>query len=105
MILVFKRNGPHWGPPGIKYDSKGVRPEELEEALAQGWHPDFLVALGLVDARLSDQPAADHPAETQDDNSAPTRAELEQKATELKIKFDGRTSDARLAEKIAESQA
>ena len=34
------------------------------------------------------------------DESAPTRAELEQKATELGIKFDGRTSDKRLLARI-----
>lgn len=33
-------------------------------------------------------------------DSPPTRAELEQKANELNIKFDGRTTDKKLAEKI-----
>lgn len=37
-----------------------------------------------------------------DDNAAPTRAELEQKAKELGIKYDGRWSDKRLASVIAE---
>jgi len=35
-----------------------------------------------------------------EDNSAPTRTELEIKATELGIKFDGRTTDKRLLDKI-----
>jgi hypothetical protein len=35
-----------------------------------------------------------------EDNSAPTRAELETMATELNIKFDGRTTDKRLSDKI-----
>ena len=35
-----------------------------------------------------------------EDNSAPTRAELEIMATELGIKFDGRTTDKRLSDKI-----
>ena len=35
-----------------------------------------------------------------EDNSAPTRAELETMATELGIKFDGRTTDKRLSDKI-----
>ena len=34
------------------------------------------------------------------DNSPPTRAELEQKATELGIKIDGRWSDRRLLAEI-----
>lgn len=36
-------------------------------------------------------------------NAPPTRAELEQKANELGIKFDGRTTDKKLAAKIAEA--
>jgi len=38
-----------------------------------------------------------------EDNSPPTRAELEAKATELGLKFDGRTSDAKLGKMIADS--
>ena len=34
------------------------------------------------------------------DNAKPTRAELEQKATELGLKFDGRTSDRKLSDAI-----
>lgn len=37
------------------------------------------------------------------ENSEPTRAELETKATELGLKFDGRTTDAKLGKMIAES--
>ena len=36
------------------------------------------------------------------DNAPPTRAELEQKAADLGIKYDGRWSDKRLASVIAE---
>jgi hypothetical protein len=35
-----------------------------------------------------------------DDNAAPTRAELEAKATELGIRFDGRTKDKKLGQLI-----
>lgn len=38
-----------------------------------------------------------------DDDAPPTRAELELKASELGIKFDGRTTDARLAQRIADA--
>jgi hypothetical protein len=38
-----------------------------------------------------------------DDNAPPTRAELEEQATLLGIKFDGRTTDKRLADRIAEA--
>jgi hypothetical protein len=36
------------------------------------------------------------------DNNEPTRAELEQKAKELGVKFDGRTSDEKLLRLINE---
>ena len=36
----------------------------------------------------------------QDDNAAPTRAELEAKANELGIRFDGRTKDKKLGQLI-----
>jgi hypothetical protein len=37
-----------------------------------------------------------------DEDAPPTRAELEQMAKELNIKFDGRTSDKKLIAAIAE---
>lgn len=43
------------------------------------------------------------PAVVPDDNAAPTRAEIEEQATLLGIKFDGRTTDKRLLERIAEA--
>jgi hypothetical protein len=42
-------------------------------------------------------------AHVPDDNAAPTRAELEAKATELGIKFDGRTRDKKLAQLIEDT--
>jgi hypothetical protein len=36
------------------------------------------------------------------DEAAPTRSELEEKATELGVRFDGRTTDAKLSKLIAE---
>ena len=83
MIAVYKKNGPHFGPPGIKYDCKGVPPEQLEEAKKQGWHEDFLVAIGL-----------------KEEETAPTREEMLQQAEKLSIKVDGRWSDARLLSEI-----
>ena len=105
MILVFKLNGPHWGPPGLKYDCKGVHPDDLDQALEQGWNPDFLSALGLDESQPESQPEASQGEVEQPDNSAPTRAELEQMAIELGISFDGRTTDRKLAERIAELRA
>lgn len=60
--------------------------EELQESLADGWHLDQYAARDASSA-----PAAP---------SEPTRAELEEKARALGIKFDGRTSDKKLAAMI-----
>lgn len=66
-----------------------------------------------INHRLLREQAAAQPAEAAqpetvpDDNAAPTRSELEAKAKQLGIKFDGRTSDKKLGQlieaKLAES--
>lgn len=60
-----------------------VDADEVEAKLADGWflHPD-----DAINAK----------------KTTPTRAELEQKATELEIKFDGRTTNKKLSEAIDE---
>jgi len=40
------------------------------------------------------------PVQPEDDDAPPTRAELEAKADELGIRYDGRTTDKRLKERI-----
>lgn len=60
--------------------------EEKDAALADGW---FLTVPEALAGKA-------------EDNSVPTREELELKATELGIKFDGRTTDAKLGKLIAE---
>lgn len=84
--LVYKDGGPHQRPGGT-YDYKRITNQTgLADALASGW------AESLVEAM--------YPAPATDDNESPTREELEAKATELGIKFDGRTSDKSLLAKI-----
>lgn len=56
------------------------------QALADGW------GFTLAEPTASDAPADDAP---------PTRAELEAKATELGLKWDGRWGDKRLTDAIA----
>lgn len=90
MIAVYRSPGPHFGPPGKTYDSKGVEPEHLADALAEGWHTDFLIAVGLAEA----------PAETVADNAPPTREEMLEQAEKLGIKVDKRWSDDTLLAKI-----
>ena len=84
--LVYKDGGPHQRPGGT-YDYRSVIDEAgMAAALADGWHTSLSEAV--------------HPVHEADDNAPPTREELEAKATELGIKFDGRTSDKSLAAKI-----
>jgi len=72
--------------------------DELEAALADGW------SLTTDEARA---PAADLGALafSGDDDTAPTRAELEAKAVELGIEFSPRIGDAKLLERIAAALA
>lgn len=85
--LVYKTPGTH-ARSGGTYSYLGVADAAaLDAALADGW---FLTLPEAI-AGKADEPA---------DNSAPTREELEAKATELNIQFDGRTTDKKLAEKI-----
>lgn len=60
---------------------------EQAQALADGW--GFSLA--------EPEPVKTDPA----DDAPPTRAELEAKATELGVKFDGRWGDKRLSDAIA----
>ena len=90
--LVYKDGGPHQRPGGTFDYKRIVNEDQLAAALANGWF------LTLVEAT---QPAAIDPSEVlPDDDAPPTREELETKARELGLKFDGRTSDKALAAKI-----
>lgn len=94
--IVYRIPGPHFGPEGKTYDYKGISSfAELNDALSNGWHASLLDALHppVVESFAVE-------VNPVDDNQPPTRSELEEKARELKIKFDGRTSDAKLAANI-----
>lgn len=93
---VFKSPGPHYGPNGKTYSYAGAADQAQFDALmAKGWKDSLQVACGMV---AEPEPVI---AAVPDDNVAPTRAELEQKATEMGLRFDGRTTDAKLARMIA----
>ncbi len=90
---LYKVPGPH-DRLGIKYRYVGCKDgDEYAELTAKGWFFSLEEAAGK----------ASKPVDGPVDESQPTRAELEQKATTLGIKFDGRTNDKKLAEKIAEA--
>ncbi len=78
--------------------------DELDAALAEGWHETTTAAKEAHEAKQAAaklaEPAGDKlPAD--DSSKPPTRAELEQKATELGIEFSPKIGDAKLAERIA----
>lgn len=85
-----------------KYDFLVISEAEYESAIAEGWHLDQYAAKGAHEA-------ANEPARPQQlppvADDPPTREELEAKATELGLSFDGRTSDAKLAARIEEAMA
>lgn len=88
--IVYRVPGPHFGPNGKTYEYKGINSiGELNDALSGGWSHNIMSAI---------ESSAEKQKET--NNNTSTRAELEEKARELNIKFDGRTSDDKLAAKI-----
>jgi hypothetical protein len=91
--MVYKCPGPLQRAGGT-YAQKCVDDaESFDAAMLDGWYADMLTAIN--------PPVK--PAEViPDDNAPPTRAELEQKAAELGLKFDGRTSDVKLGKMIAD---
>lgn len=83
--LVYRNGGPYLRPGG-SFDYKLVSTEqEHSDAMDNGWFDSMPEAID---------------GERAIDESAPTRAELEAKAAELDIKFDGRTTDRKLAAAI-----
>lgn len=87
--IVYKCPGEHHcGTGGMTYKYVGVADQEAFDAkLADGWSATLVEAMGGAPV----------------DNSPPTREELEIKARELGLKFDGRTTDAKLGRMIAEA--
>jgi hypothetical protein len=97
--LVYRVPGKHLGAGGT-YDFEGVNnAEELQAKLKEGWF------WSLTEAIESKETVPVAEAKESDDTAPPTRQELEQKATELGIKFDGRFSDKKIAQLIDEALA
>ena len=93
--MLYKVPGPHHGH-GYTYAYAGASDQKAYDALkAQGWHDSLPEAVSPPVV----EPAAPEVASPADD-APPTRAELEAKANELGVKFDGRTSDALLLTRI-----
>lgn len=96
---------------GVAFTSRLVNDDdELDAAKAKGAHTsvaDLVKAVkAATAAKLAEQgkkadPAEGEGGEDAKDDKPPTRAELEQKATELGVEFSKQLGDKKLAERIA----
>lgn len=94
--MVYKVPGKHVRPHGT-YDFTGVsNAEELAAKLKEGWFSSLPEAIDFKNTVVAQEEKAD-------DTAPPTRKELEEKATELGIKLDGRFSDKKIAQLIEEA--
>ena len=94
--MLYKHPGAH-EMHGDKFDYIVVDEQDVDQAKKDGWH------LTTTEAKAKTKDQAKTAEAVADDNAAPTREELEAKATELGIKFDGRTSDTKLGSLIAKA--
>ena len=101
--IMYRVPGPHKKPRGGTYAYKGAADqEEFDALISKGWFPSYEeAAAGKKAAKIVE--AADAFSDAIDEVSAPTRDELESKAKELGVSFNARTSDKKLAERIAEA--
>lgn len=99
--IVYRTPGMHRAGGGATYNFKGVDDADaLGLAIKTGWR----LTLGEAVAGQRAQSVIQEVIEAQeaiDDVSPATRDELEQKAKELGIGFNARTSDTVLAQRIA----
>jgi hypothetical protein len=98
--IVYKSPGSRRNAHGT-YDYVGVKTqEEFDRRIADGWHPSQ--AASFASLKQPHHPeVTSSPAPILD--AQPTRAELEQKAVALGLKFDGRTTDKKLFERIEQA--
>ncbi len=95
--MVYKVPGKHVRPHGT-YDFAGVNnAEELQAKLKEGWFSSLSEA---IESKKVEPVVKESKT---DDIAPPSRQELEEKATELGIKFDGRFSDKKISQLIDEA--
>jgi hypothetical protein len=131
-MMLYKSPGIHKKPSGGTYNYIGISTQaEFDEKISSGWFvssADAIIAAG-DNANGKDRKALKRPLKAtrkpkdskplgwkeeakeakhsesegdQDINNEPTREELEFKATELGIRFDGRTKNKKLGQLIKE---
>lgn len=125
--MIYRSPGQQRKPGGGTYNFDSAQTqEELDAKLAAGWFASSAEAIAAAGDNAGgfqkpkpkwaikptkkkkaakpldwrDQVKQPHEPEPISDDSAPTRAELEAKATELGIRFDGRTKDKKLGQLI-----
>lgn len=92
--IVYRVPGPYKAPggKGRTYDYHGAQDkDEFDNLLSAGWFETIAIA---QDAQVG---------VTANESDEPTRAEMEQKAIELGVKFDGRTTDKKLLNRIEQA--
>ncbi len=88
--IAYRLGGP-WELEAGKFDVREVASQaEFDAIKTEGWRLDQYAAKDAV-----------QPSSVPDDDAPVTRAELEQRARELGLKFDGPPTGRRLAELIA----
>ena len=103
---VIRMPGAHRAQNGGTFDYKGVNDQaELDAALADGWHLTFDDAYAACAADDAEDAldAAEALEDAIDDVSPAARDELEQRAKELGVPFNKRTSDEVLIQRIADA--
>jgi hypothetical protein len=94
-----------WSGDGFTFGARLANDQgEFDAAVSEGWYPTVPQAVEAwrKPVQVSIPPA---PVSVPDDNAPPTREELEAKATELGIEFDGRHKDSTLMKKIDDALA
>jgi hypothetical protein len=99
--ILYRVPGPFKKPRGGTYATRPAADKEAFDALiAKGWSASYEEAISekRADAIIEKAEAFE---DAIDEVSDATRDELEAKAKELNVSFNARTSDKKLAERIA----
>ena len=98
--ILYRVPGPHKKPRGGTYKTIGATDQDaFDDLTSKGWFPSYEAAISTVAGKAAPN-VVEQPI---DEVSGPTRSELESKASELGVSYDGRTSDKKLAERIAKA--
>ena len=99
--ILYRTPGPFKKPRGGTYATRPAADKEAFDTLiANGWFASYEEAKGSKEAKEIIE-SAESFEDAVDEVSDATRDELEAKAKELNVSFNARTSDKKLAERIA----